>query len=145
MVRARIGMLMALLLAGCGAGPATVPPPPMDGVQKPQAVAADPGGRPVDPASTDRPPPSGPWIGASGASDFVLPGVNDTVLGVWIDVPAGLRKTRAHASVALVVDTSGSMSGPKIENARVAARSLVEKLGDGDIVSVHTFDDAARE
>src|SRR5262245_22706868 len=137
MVRARIGMRMGWLVVGCGAGPAPLVPAPTDGVAKPQAVAGDPSGKPVDPAATDRPPTTGPWIGAAGASDFVLPGVNDTVLGVWIDVPAGPQKARAHASVALVIDTSGSMAGAKMDNARRAARSLVEKLGDGDIVSIH--------
>src|SRR5262249_43164601 len=145
MKRARIGMLMALLLAGCGAGPVTATQVPTDGTTKPQTVAADPGSKPLDPVRPDSPPPSGPWIGAAGASDFILPGTNETVLGVWVDVPAGPQKTRAHASVALVIDTSGSMAGAKIEGARRAARSLVEKLGDGDIVSIHTFDDAARE
>jgi Ca-activated chloride channel family protein len=48
---------------------------------------------------------------------------------------------RAHAAVALVIDTSGSMSGSKIENARAAAQALVHKLSDGDIVAIQTFSD----
>jgi Ca-activated chloride channel family protein len=45
--------------------------------------------------------------------------------------------------LALVVDTSGSMAGAKIVNARAAAKQLVEAMQDGDIVSIDTFSDRA--
>jgi Ca-activated chloride channel family protein len=45
--------------------------------------------------------------------------------------------------LALVIDTSGSMGGAKIENARAAAKQLISSLADGDIVSVDTFSDRA--
>jgi Ca-activated chloride channel family protein len=63
---------------------------------------------------------------------------------VWVDVPSIARRGRAPADVAIVVDTSGSMAGPKIENARAAAREVVDKLADGDIVSLTAFSDAAQ-
>ncbi|MBK9259468.1 MAG: VWA domain-containing protein [Polyangiaceae bacterium] len=67
----------------------------------------------------------------------------ETTLGVWIDVPSGQTGLRSKSSVALVVDTSGSMGGEKIEHARAAARRLVDSLPDGDILSIHSFSDEA--
>jgi Ca-activated chloride channel family protein len=86
----------------------------------------------------------GPWIGAAGESDFLLAGTSETVLGIWVDVPSASQKARAPADVALVIDVSGSMAGAKIENARAAARDLVDKLADGDIVSISAFSDEAQ-
>jgi uncharacterized protein (DUF58 family) len=48
-------------------------------------------------------------------------------------------------AVSLVVDTSGSMSGEKIENARLAASSLIETLSDGDLVSIYAFANGVAE
>jgi Ca-activated chloride channel homolog len=144
-----IGVLMACVLGGCGSA-ATPVAPRAPGA----AVASQPASTPADepkltPTVAGTPEPvktsAGPWIGASGASDYVLAGTSETVLGVWVDVPAAARTGHAPASVALVIDTSGSMAGPKIENARTAARSFIEKLSDGDIVSLHTFADEAIE
>jgi Ca-activated chloride channel family protein len=94
----------------------------------------------------DAPPdPKGTWIGASASSDYVLTGSRDTFLGVWVDVPNASRRVRAPLALALVVDTSGSMAGAKIDNAKAAARRLVGELADGDIVELTTFSDEARE
>jgi Ca-activated chloride channel family protein len=43
-------------------------------------------------------------------------------------------------NLALVIDRSGSMKGTRIRNAISAATSAVDRLGDGDVVSVVTFD-----
>ncbi len=147
MIKSLLGVLMACVLGGCAAAPVAAPITPV----KPVAGAAeDASTATVSPkvvAAPDEPlrSPSGPWVGAAGASDFVMAGVSETVLGVWIDVPAASQKKHAPASVALVIDVSGSMAGAKMENARSAARSFVEKLADGDLVSVHTFSDEASE
>lgn len=140
-----IGMMLACALNACA--PLTTP--------MPQTVASSPPAEPTSPnkvaapAETPAPEPepsiNGTWIGASGASDFMLAGGGDTFLGVWVDVPSVTRKVRSPMSIALVMDTSGSMAGPKMEHARVAARSLVQSLPDGDIVSLHTFSDEASE
>ncbi len=95
---------------------------------EPSAAAAE------APSSRPEPRPSGNqgvWIGAAGASDFVLPGRRETQLGVWIDVPAARAargQQRAPAAVVLLVDASGSMQGPKMENARAAAQAFVDRL-----------------
>jgi Ca-activated chloride channel family protein len=75
----------------------------------------------------------------------VLPGTQATQLGVWVDVPAALRRVHAPSAVALVIDTSGSMAGAKIQHARAAARAFVDKLSDGDLVSIASFADEAIE
>lgn len=74
-----------------------------------------------------------------------MAGSSDTMLGVWVDVPAKAKQVAPGAAVALVVDTSGSMGGPKIENARAAAKALVDKLSNGDLVSLFSFSDDVQE
>ena len=53
-------------------------------------------------------------------------------------------RARPPINIALVLDRSGSMAGPKIARARHAARMLLERLGPADIVSVITYDDIVR-
>ena len=50
---------------------------------------------------------------------------------------------RAPVSLALVFDTSGSMEGNKIENAREAAHGLVDALSVGDSITLVSFADTA--
>ncbi|MBK6516073.1 MAG: VWA domain-containing protein [Polyangiaceae bacterium] len=113
----------------------------------PHAVAIGVEGSVVTPVLADGPSnPNGPWVGAAAASDAFLPGTQDTFVAVWVDVPLASDKiAQAPAAVALVIDTSGSMSGDKIKHARESALKLVESLRDGDIVSVHSFSDAVQE
>ncbi|QDU45535.1 von Willebrand factor type A domain protein [Symmachiella dynata] len=49
-------------------------------------------------------------------------------------------KERPSVNVALVLDKSGSMKGEKINRAREAAISAIERLNKNDIVSVITYD-----
>lgn len=156
-MRTRVsGVLLSGLLMACSSattvtpGPATATPnsdPKTD--SKTVQIASDPGSINSDPKSRPDGEPvsaaNGMWIGASGASDFVLTGTNDTFLGVWVDVPSNIKQIKAPAAIAVVMDTSGSMAGPKMDNAKVAAKALVDKLPDGDIVSLITFDDQAVE
>ena len=149
MKKSLLGVLMAVVASGCAASPVVAPIAPDAAPVAP--IAAEDASKPVVTptlvAAPDEPSrsPAGPWVGAAGASDFMMAGVSDTVLGVWIDVPNSSQHKHAPAAVALVIDVSGSMAGSKIENARLSARALVEKLADGDIVSIHTFSDEARE
>jgi Ca-activated chloride channel family protein len=145
MQRVLVGMLATAFFAGCAPAPILVSQEPAT----PDKIADAPAAlRASDAAlrATDQPGRrDGPWIGAAGESDYILPGTSDTILGVWVDVPSASRRAHAPTDVALVIDTSGSMAGPKIENARAAARDLVEKLTDGDIVSIQTFSDSVEE
>ncbi|HEY8041669.1 MAG TPA: VWA domain-containing protein [Polyangiaceae bacterium] len=59
-------------------------------------------------------------------------------------VSSDATPSRAPLSVHLVLDTSGSMSGSAIDDARKAAEAVVEKLAPTDDFSMVTFSDAAR-
>ncbi len=84
------------------------------------------------------------WIGASADGDVLQAGLSEADVGVWIDAPRARPIRRVPIDLALVIDTSGSMAGAKLESARAAAKALVENLADGDIVSIDTFSDEAR-
>lgn len=84
------------------------------------------------------------WIGAAPEGDLLSSTTRETFLGVWVDVPEARPESRPPMEVALVVDTSGSMAGSKIESARAAATTLVRSLKDGDIVALDAFSDDAR-
>lgn len=93
--------------------------------------------------------PTTQWIGGSAVHTRVVVGADgETYVGVWIDAPdqtQAYEVVRPPMAVSLVVDTSGSMSGAKIENARLAAASLLESLGDGDVVSIYAFSNGVVE
>ncbi len=137
-----VGLVMALLGSGCASSApiatAKAPEAPVVADDKPSpssAIARDDG-----PARTQ----SGTWIGAAAEGDQLLTSTRDTFLGVWVDVPEIRPAVRPPMELALVVDTSGSMAGAKIENARKAASALVDNLVDGDIVALDAFSDNAR-
>ena len=83
------------------------------------------------------------WLGGSALRTRVVVGADgQTYVAVWVDAPTDVPNQpteRAPMAVSLVVDTSGSMSGAKIEQARLAAASLLETLQDGDVVSIYAF------
>ena len=87
------------------------------------------------------------WLHAAPVQTQVLQGGDgNTWVGFWVETPAAAEATqRAPLDVSLVVDTSGSMSGAKIANARMAAASFLESLADGDLVSLYAFSDAVTE
>ncbi len=74
----------------------------------------------------------------------MLAGDGTASLGLWVDAPQTHPRAHVPMDVSLVIDTSGSMAGPKIENARRASNMLVDDLADGDIVSIVAFSDDAR-
>jgi Ca-activated chloride channel family protein len=50
---------------------------------------------------------------------------------------------RAPVNMALVIDRSGSMAGQRMRHALAAARGVVDRLADGDTLSVLSFSDDA--
>ena len=138
------GILLAATALGCATPLSTVPDTASAAGPRPTIqVATDPVA-PADP-ELDRAPQTGPWIGAAGLSDLVMAGTSETMLGVWVDVPAGAKQAVPSSAVALVVDTSGSMGGAKIEHARSAAIALVDRLSNGDLVGLYSFSDETQE
>lgn len=134
---------LSALSLGCASTLPLAPEPA--GTKQPVViqVAADP--VPAPDPEPDRAPQGGAWIGAAGLSDCVLAGSSETMLGVWVDVPATARQAAPSSAVALVVDTSGSMAGTKIQSARSAAMALVDRLSNGDLVGLYSFSDEVQE
>ena len=90
------------------------------------------------------------WVDGAPVRTRVFVGADgETYVGVWVDapetVPGQAVRSRPPMALSLVVDVSGSMSGAKIQNARVAASSLLESLTDGDIVSIYAFNNGVTE
>jgi Ca-activated chloride channel homolog len=145
-----VGLLGLFALAGC-VHASTVAPPSAVVPEAGRLAVAMP--TPTSKPAVETPPvaveepkvPQGPWVGAAAESDVLLARGGDAFVGVWVDVPEGARAHhRAPVDLALVVDTSGSMEGAKIQAARASARTIVERLADGDIISVDSFSDHAR-
>lgn len=61
-----------------------------------------------------------------------------------IDAEKLAHSKRPPINVVLVMDSSGSMEGKAIEDARAAALALVDGLAEGDHFAVVTFDSMAR-
>lgn len=93
---------------------------------------------------------SGAWLEAAAGQQTLTVGSDGTVhIGIWVRAPQATQQQvvmrRVPMDVSLVVDVSGSMAGDKIQNARMAAASLIESLALGDIVSVYAFSDNVME
>lgn len=56
-------------------------------------------------------------------------------------MPWQQRATRAASDVVFVLDTSGSMGGPKMEQARRSLRYCLDRLGPGDRFGIVAFSD----
>lgn len=75
------------------------------------------------------------------ANRYVTAG-EETVLVSRLRIVAGTAPDarRPRINLALVVDTSGSMEGDAIAQARVASRALLDQMRPGDRLAVVTFD-----
>ncbi len=84
----------------------------------------------------------GGFLMAGGESSFGLGGWGGTrierLLPVRMD--AERRRDQPSLALALVVDKSGSMNGPKMELAKEAAAATAEMLGPDDYIGVIGFD-----
>lgn len=145
-----LGLSIALVsLVGCASQRARQPSAvaPL-AAPAPVAAAATPGGASATLATAAplrrHAAEDGRWVSAATASDFVLAGASEEAFGVFVDVPDGASPGHVPTALALTIDTSGSMLGEKLDHAREAARRLVSELEDGDVLSIVTFDSAAR-
>ncbi|HVR00497.1 MAG TPA: VWA domain-containing protein [Polyangia bacterium] len=82
---------------------------------------------------------------AGGADAFGSGGWQGTrlepLLPVLLDLPE--REDEATLALALAIDRSGSMAGPKMELTKEAARATVEMLPPSDLVAITVFDSQA--
>ncbi|HEY1957808.1 MAG TPA: VWA domain-containing protein [Polyangiaceae bacterium] len=87
----------------------------------------------------------GPQLDGALAST-TLPAIRDSVVTarLSIDSHADSRTPRPALNVALCLDTSGSMEGKAIEDARAAALSFLAGIHPGDGFSLVTFDSTVR-
>jgi Ca-activated chloride channel homolog len=71
----------------------------------------------------------------------VLPADADSETFLFVDVSAAAAAARTPAplDLAIAIDRSGSMKGKRMTNAIAAARTAIERLRDGDVVSLVTF------
>jgi Ca-activated chloride channel family protein len=67
-------------------------------------------------------------------------GSGDTHLLLEVGADSTAAAARAPVNLAIVVDRSGSMKGTRLRNALQGALTAVERLNDGDVVSVVAFD-----
>ena len=75
----------------------------------------------------------------------VLPAAADSETFVYVDVTAAdvAAARPAPLDLAIVIDRSGSMKGKRLANAMAATRTAIERLRDGDTVSIVTYDTEA--
>jgi Ca-activated chloride channel family protein len=72
----------------------------------------------------------------------ILPADADSETFVFADVSGDANAkatTGAPLDLAIAIDRSGSMSGKKLDNALAAARTAINRLRDGDVVSVMVY------
>lgn len=88
---------------------------------------------------------AGPRVLGDASSGLVPAGREFAMtLRIAIDAKDLPRPPRPALNVSLCIDTSGSMEGKPIEDARKAALAFVDALKPGDYVSVVTFDSKAK-
>ncbi len=97
-------------------------------------------------ASAQRPAQAPDLVALDGAlGNRFVPAAqrSDVVARIHISVPSTATLARPPMNVSLVIDTSGSMEGRAIDDARAASLALLDTLRDGDRFSVVTFDTRA--
>jgi uncharacterized membrane protein/uncharacterized protein YegL len=82
---------------------------------------------------------------AGGAQSFGAGGYGasrlEAILPVRLDLPE--KQDEATLALALVIDKSGSMGGPKMELTKEAARATAEMMPPSDLIAVVVFDSQA--
>ncbi|HVK78287.1 MAG TPA: VWA domain-containing protein [Kofleriaceae bacterium] len=83
--------------------------------------------------------PTSAVLSARLDSSHVLRGTTETYLAVSLTAPDGRVTQRPPASVAIVLDVSGSMINQPLEDAKAAAVTLIDQLGPADELAIVTF------
>jgi Ca-activated chloride channel family protein len=74
---------------------------------------------------------------------YLPPIGNDTEITGRITIEPGMQTTTAERQIAIVVDTSGSMSGDRMKTARDGAKRALGYLEDNDILTIIGFNSQA--
>lgn len=90
----------------------------------------------VEPVATND---DGVELTARFTSTKLLASQTDQYVAVSIHTPAGHVARRPPLSLAVVIDRSGSMSGPPMEHAKAAAARLIGQLDANDAFTVITY------
>jgi Ca-activated chloride channel homolog len=78
--------------------------------------------------------------GRLGHSVLAADRPEDTFLFLELEAPVDARATNAApVNLSIVIDRSRSMHGKRLDNAMAAARGMIQRLRDGDTVSVVTY------
>lgn len=136
MRRLSISILLLSLVACAPRGPLLVPgaPPPPG----PTTVSI--------PTPTVTPTPQAARLGITATLDRATLPANKpsrVFARIAVDTTDIAVQQRGPIQLTLLVDTSGSMIGKPIDEARVAAKALLAALRDGDRLSIVTFDSTA--
>lgn len=95
------------------------------------------------PASTASPSfqDSGPlsFEGRVGHARVRADGPGETYVLATVGAAADGASAAAPMNLAIVVDRSGSMKGKRMQNALAAARAMIRRLRDGDVLSVVSY------
>ena len=143
-------LLASLSLAACGQPPRVARSQPPVAARAPAPEVASVPAE-VTPAVAAPPveveTPEGPRVELSAAT---TPGLvrtdkeQEILVRVQVHALALHGKKRPPLNLALVVDTSGSMDGAPIVQARAACALLLDLLSDGDTASIVTFGSRAK-
>jgi Ca-activated chloride channel family protein len=125
---------MCSLILGAAVLPACSP-------QSPKSIA--PGSTPTTPMASGDAPRLVELVAALDRRALLVDKPDQLVARVRVQAGALDRHSRPPIDVALVIDTSGSMEGQPIEDARKAAVALLEGMRKGDRLTVVTFDSKA--
>lgn len=78
--------------------------------------------------------------GRLGHTSLAKASRGETFVMLEVKGDTGKATARAPVNLALVIDRSGSMKGNRLRNAIQGAAAAIDRLNDGDVVSVITFD-----
>lgn len=119
------GLALAALVLGLPRGAPPPPPPAVAGYQPPAP--------PPPPATTSQ----GSLSMTSRLSHpYIVPGTSDVFVTVDVTGAEIPGAQRSPVNLAVVIDRSGSMSGYKLQQAKQAARHLVQQLREEDRLAI---------
>jgi Ca-activated chloride channel homolog len=78
--------------------------------------------------------------GELGQATMLRGGPGEAYVLLTLKGSANKAADRAPVNLAIVIDRSGSMRGRRMQNAIIGATAAIDRLHDGDVVSVITFD-----